>query len=152
MVFLFLYSFFIHSEIVHETTKGHLQSFSYQDFCNENKAKSDMLASVVSRDEIECFNEKFKISDFCLKKMNPDSPLIRYYGLDSEKKVYCEDAKSVRLQLDCGQLNTSCRDPKDDCGKLKKIYAYSLDLAHGYRVDDKLHCLFSKTEVENDHL
>jgi len=152
MVFLFLYSYFINAEIVHETTKGHLQSFSYSDFCQFHKAKSDTLVSMINRDEIECFNQKFKISDFCLKKLEANRPLVRFYGIDSEKKVYCEDAMSVKLALDCGKLNTTCKNPKQDCEKLQKIYAHSLDLAHGYRSEDKLHCLYSKTEVEEDHL
>lgn len=147
---LFLYVSITMAKIYkHETIDSHLSDFSYQDFCETMKAKSTTLVSALPQNEIECFNEKYKIIDFCLKKLPLGSSLSRGFAVTTEKKVYCEVAKSVMVSLTCDTQSDLCKNPKQSCLKMQKFYAYDLDLAHASQIERNLNCYYSKKIGEN---
>jgi hypothetical protein len=150
IIFLFSLIQIAHAGIVkHDAISSRLHEYSYQEFCDSMKAKNSMLISAKGLNEIECFNENFKISDFCLKKLPLDSNYTRGFSVESEKRVYCEEAAGVMLSVDCESKINFCKNDKYNCEKLKKSYASSLELSHSSVVDKKLNCYFSK-KIEDD--
>lgn len=149
-IFLFLYpSISLCKIIKHESVDAHLSDYSYREFCETMKAKNNMLVSELPNNQIECFNEKFKIVDFCLRKLPLGSSLARGFAISTEKKVYCEVAKSVMLTLSCDSMVEICKRPKQSCEKIKNMYAYDLELAHASQIERNLNCYYSKKLGEN---
>ena len=150
VVFLVLFSLSTMGKVIkHEMTDSHLSVFDYKEFCTTMKAKSTTLISMTGVGEIECFNEKFKIADFCIKKLPLENSLTRGYAVESEKKVYCEEAKSLMLTVTCDTSKDICFKPKISCEGLKKIFAYRLNLFHYANIDKNLECYYSKFNEEN---
>lgn len=134
----------------HESSKLKIQDYSYQDFCDTMKAKSATLISASGTDEIECFNQKFKIVDFCMQKAPLEKHITRGYTVEKEKKVYCEEAHSVMVSISCDARDMHfCLDPKKGCDKLKKIYAHRLEVVHYAMLEKNLNCYFSKPLGDN---
>ena len=134
----------------HDSSKLKLNSYTYQDFCQTMKAKDATLISVVLPDEMECFNQKFKIMDFCMQKIPFAKNITRGYANEKEQKIYCEEAHSVMVSIACDERDMHyCLDPKKGCDMLKKIYAYRLDVVHYSMLEKNLNCYFSKPLGEN---
>jgi hypothetical protein len=136
----------LHSAILkHESSGLKLQEYTYADFCETMKAKNQTLISAVGANEIECFNQKFQIIDFCMQKAPLNKHLARGYANDKDKKVFCEDAQSVMISVSCDERDLHyCLDPKKGCLQLKKIYAYRLEVAHYSMLEKNLNCYFAK--------
>ena len=113
-------------------------------------AKSSLLTTAINSHEIECFNQKYKIREFCIKKMPLDSNFTRGFGVESEKRVYCEEAVNVSLSIDCKEMKGLCKNAQNACEKLKNIYAYSLENSHHSVTNGKLNCYFTKKNAEDD--
>lgn len=127
--------------------ESRLLDFTYLDLCTTMKAKNTMLISPIGFSEIECFNQKFKVSEFCLKKLPEDASFTRGFINTTEKKIYCETAKAVSLSIFCEYKK--CRNHKSACEKLKNAYAMKLELSHSSLVEDKLNCYYSKDTTED---
>jgi hypothetical protein len=109
------------------------------------KAKSSALISASGVGELECFNEKFSIIDFCLKKIPTQKYLTRGYAVEKEKKVYCEEAQSVMISISCDKRDLRyCLDPRKGCEQLKKIFASRLEVVHYSMLEKNLNCYFAK--------
>ena len=134
----------------HESSKLKMQNYSYQDFCETMKAKSATLISASGMDELECFNQKFKIVDFCMQKAPLEKHITRGYAVEKEKKVYCEEAQSVMVSVSCDARDMHfCLDPKKGCEQLKKIYAFRLEVVHYSMLEKNLNCYFAKPLGDN---
>jgi hypothetical protein len=128
-----------------DTSKEKQTDYTFKDFCQTMKAKDLSLISVTAPDEIECFNQKFKIIDFCLQKIPFAKHVTRGYANEKEKKVYCEEAQSVMISVSCDERDLRfCLDPKKGCEMLKKIYAYRLETVHYSMLEKNLNCYYSK--------
>lgn len=149
VLFFSIFSHFGLALVSYEGVQTRLHSFSYSDFCSVMKAKSSFLVSTINPSEIECFSEKFKINDFCVRKLELASSYARGYGVDKEKKVYCEEARGVTVTIDCSHNQLLCKNPENNCEKLKNIYAYSLELTHSSQLNGKLNCYYSKKNDED---
>lgn len=150
MLFLALPLQLYSAVLKHESSKLKIQDYSYADFCSSMKAKSNALISSSGADEIECFNEKFKIIDFCMQKSTMLKHLTRGYAVEKEKKIYCEEAQSVMISVSCDERDMRfCFDPKKGCEMLKKIYAYRLEIVHYSMLEKNLNCYFAKSLGEN---
>lgn len=145
--FILLFSFFnIQAKVYnHEIIEGRLQDFSYTDLCETMKAKNSILISPIGLAEIECFNQKFKVADFCLKKLNTSANFTRGFVNTTEKKIYCETAKAVTVSLDC-EGKSFCRNSKNACEKLQQVYAIKLEVNHSSNIAGKLNCYFTSSE------
>jgi len=143
MIFL---SWPVYSKVLkHETTKQKVETYSFIDLCKTMKAKNTSLITPVNIGELECFNEKFSIIDFCLQKSPLEKHLTRGYAVEKEKKIYCEQALSVMFSVSCDERDMHlCFNPKKGCEQLKKIYAYRLDIAHYSMLEKNLNCYFAK--------
>jgi hypothetical protein len=129
----------------HETTQLKLHEHTYADFCQTMNAKNATLISDVGMGEIECFNQKFKITDFCLQKDPQAKHITRGYPLDKEKKVLCEEGKAVMVSVSCDERDLHfCLDPKKGCEQLQKIYAVRFEVVHYSMLDKNLNCYFAK--------
>lgn len=136
----------------HEIIEGRLQDYSFVEMCETMKAKNSFLITPIGLTELECFNQKFKIADFCQKKLPLEANFTRGFINIDEKKIYCETAKAVTVSIDC-QSKSGCQNSKNACEKLQNIYASKLDLNHSSIVDGKLNCYYtSSVEVELDTL
>lgn len=153
LFFIFLFSSNTFAKVFnHEIVEGQLHDYSFIDLCETMKAKNNLLISPIGLTELECFNQKFKISDFCLKKLPIDANFTRGFINQDEKKIYCETAKAVTISIDCKQKNI-CQQSKNACDKLHLIYANKLELNHSSVVAGRLNCYFtSSLEVDLDNL
>jgi hypothetical protein len=150
MKYLIALLYFSHSYaslVRHETINSHLADFSYKEVCETMKAKVVMLSDASGPSEIECFNEKIKVFDFCLKKLSLETPFTRGMVIASEKKVYCESASDVIVSLDCDSSKSICDSPKLGCLKIKKLYAYRHELNHFSVIDKKINCYYSTKDT-----
>jgi hypothetical protein len=129
----------------HEIIEGRLQDFSYVELCETMKSKNTMLISPIGLAEIECFNQKIKVADFCLKKLSSNANFTRGFINITEKKIYCETAKAVTISLDC-EGKTLCKNPKNACEKLQQVYAIKLEVNHSSNIAGKLSCYFTTNE------
>lgn len=147
---LILISFSIQAKIInHDSIGARLHDYSFKEFCSTMKSKSDTLISVAGVNEIECFNQKFKISDFCTQKLPLEASYTRGFAVENEKKVYCEEANSISISLTCDSFKDACKSPKSSCEKLKKVYANRLEISNSSKVEDKLNCYFTKKAEED---
>jgi hypothetical protein len=112
------------------------------------KAKESLLITPIGLLEIECFNQKFNISDFCLKKLPLDAAYSRGFANTIDKKVYCEEAESVMLSIDCLAKPSFCKNAEQTCEALKKNYAVKLETTHSSILNKKINCYFSKNSEE----
>lgn len=149
ILFIFILSCFGISAKVHnhEIIEGRLQDFSYVEFCETMKAKNNMLISPIGLAEIECFNQKFKVAEFCQKKLPIDANFTRGFINFDEKKIYCETAKAVTLSI--YRVHKNSNQHKKECEKLKIAYARKLELSHSSFLDDKLNCYYAKSSIED---
>lgn len=117
--------------------------FTYKDFCLFNQAKSPMLITSTAPNIIECLDQKFKINEFCIKKLALGSKFTRGYGNDHDQKVFCEVAEAVTLTINCEERSALCKNANDSCEKLRASYAHSLEQAHASILNNKLKCYYS---------
>jgi len=107
--------------------------------------KDAVLISPSSLTEMECFNKRFQLIDFCLNKFPMEKTLTRGYVDKDKKKVICEMSESVMISVSCDERDLKyCFNPKHGCEELKKIYGNRLDLAHFSMLEKNLNCYFSK--------
>lgn len=131
--------------IKHEVPRAQYREFEYAEVCELMGTKDAILISPKSLREIECFNKRYQLIDFCLKKLPEEKKITRGYINSAGKKVICEMADNVSLNLSCDQRDIKfCRDPKKGCEALRKIYAIQLETAHFSMLEKKLNCHFSK--------
>ena len=130
----------------HESALLKIHDYSYIEFCEVMQAKTKTLISATTSGEIECFNQKFNIIDFCLKKFPTNKHITRGYALEKEKKVYCEEAQSVMISISCDERDLHyCLDPKAGCEQLRKIYAHRLEVVHYSMLEKNLNCYYAKS-------
>lgn len=146
LITAFLLSFTLEAAVLkHEVSSPKYKEFDYKEVCESFKVKDVMLVTPVSLTEIECFNKKFQLLDFCLNKFPLDKTLTRGYVDKEKKKVICEMSDSVMISVSCDQRDLKyCFDPKKGCEELRKIYGNRLDVAHFSMLEKNLNCYFAK--------
>jgi len=129
----------------HDISSPSYKEFDYKEVCETFKVKDALLISPSSLTEMECFNKKFQLIDFCLNKFPMEKTLTRGYVDKDKKKVICEMSESVMISVSCDERDLKyCFNPKHGCEELKKIYGNRLDLAHYSMLEKNLNCYFSK--------
>jgi hypothetical protein len=144
-------SAFISAAIIkHETQSAKYESFDFKEVCEKLGAKNFELIEAKSESEIDCMGKIFPAIDFCLSKFPMDKTLTRALVDGKTKKVKCEFTESVMLSLSCDKVDLKyCLDPQKGCEKLKKIYAYRLEMAHFSMLEKNINCYFSKSYGES---
>lgn len=142
---LFLSPSLLASVLKHEVSSPSYKEFDYKEVCDTFKVKDALLISPASLTEMECFNKKFQLIDFCLNKFPMEKTLTRGYVDKEKKKVICEMSESVMISVSCDDRDLKyCFDPKKGCEELKKIYGHRLEIAHYSMLEKNLNCYFSK--------
>lgn len=146
LITAFLLSITLEAAVLkHEVSSPTYKEFDYKDVCETFKVKDVMLVSPASLTEMECFNKKFQLLDFCLNKFPMEKSLTRGYVDKAKKKVICEMSNSVMISVSCDQRDLKyCFDPKKGCDELRKIYGNRLDVAHFSMLEKNLNCYFAK--------
>ena len=136
--------------IKNEVTSLGVTEFDFKEVCEELGVKDPVIITPVNGHSIECLNKKFSLTEFCHKKIPADKPLARGYANKESRKVVCEMASKVMFSLSCDREHIKfCKNAKNGCEKLKKIFAYRLDLAHYSMLEKALNCYFSKPIGDN---
>jgi hypothetical protein len=136
----------LHAAVIkHDVSSPTYKEFDYKEVCETFKVKDAVLVSPSSLTEMECFNKKFQLMEFCLSKFPMEKTLTRGYVDKDKKKVICEMSESVMISVSCDERDLKyCFDPKRGCEELKKIYGNRLDIAHFSMLEKNLNCYFAK--------
>lgn len=108
--------------------------------------ENNLLETKVGLSKIDCTSRVVNILDFCKKKTSKRQNLIRgRVDVLSKNNVVCEYAKSVVLKIKCGESSFNCTtNAKEDCRKLKSVFAYSLEMTHASKIENKLTCIYTE--------
>lgn len=109
--------------------------------------KHTLVASSHSLSEVDCMTNIVKLTDFCLKNSKNIKKLTRGYIDRLTDDAVCEYAESVKISISCDKRDQLlCVRKSKGCLKLKNIFAFSHELVHFSKNNNKLSCYFSYRE------